>query len=416
MSPETVRSGSWYHLFSKGVAALVALMTVGWTARPAIAVSEAFEGDLVNVRGDGRTHKGVAETGGQMSSHGADGTYLFGVHLGREAQSYLVLLWRPAAEAPKDWTSLNDEAIVEIWLWTDPLMGRILASPEQFNEQREFLNVTLEQRKRVEGAYPLKGKVHIRRFLSNVDFQIDLDVVTDTQPPRSIKGTLYAGGSKPQGGVAAVAADRVPMKGPVPPAGVDLGTPLKAVRAYAEALRDGDEAKLRSAHHTAGKDWDAAIDLFIRWAKSSVRLEHAAVARFGQGGADRVLGEMLLPPAGQRGRDMLENINDAEVEIRGDRATVELEPVGRIDLRRVDDRWGIFMTGDDTGVGAGGQPKPSHAPVLKLLTAVQDRVAADIEAGRLRTVEAAVTAAERAAGVEAKALGIDTGDDEDGAK
>jgi hypothetical protein len=378
---------------------------------------DGFDGKLVNLRGDGRTEEGFIETGGQMSSRGADGTYLFAVHLGRDAQAYLVLLWKPAPGSPKDWTALTDEAVVETWLWTEPLVRRVLASPEQFNEQRDFLNVTAEQRRRVEGAFPLKGKVHVRRFLSNVDFQLDLDVATETKPPRSIKGTLYGGGSKPEG--AAPPAEPVPKKAPAPPPGVALDEPLKAVRAYAEALRDGDEEKLRSLHHTAGKDSEEAVELFIRWVKSSVRLERAAAAKFGRAGADDVSGLMLLPPPGQRGRDMLENLDgggiDAEVEVRGDRASVDIDPVGTIELRRVEGQWGSFIPAKEAGVGAGGYPMPDHAPLLKALTSAQDRVADDIAAGRIRTVKDAMAAAERAMGEYAKVLGVeadDEGDDE----
>jgi hypothetical protein len=393
----------------------LSLAAVVCMPRTAVAYQEAFEGEMVNLRGDGRTHKGAMEIGGQMSSRGADDTYLFALDLGREAQSYLVLLWRRAPGAPKDWTALDDKAIVETWLWTDPLMGRVLASPEQFNEQRDFLNVTLEQRKRIKGAYLLKGKVHIRRFVSNVDFQIDLDVATDTQPPRKLKGTLYSRGSRPEG-AAAAAAEPVPKKPAAAPAGVDLSEPLKAVRAYAEALRDGDAAKLKSVHHTAGKEWDDAIDLFAQWAKSSARLERAAVAKFGRAGADRVMASLLLPPPGERGRDMLDSLDgrglDPEVEVRGDRASVYIEPVGYIQLRRVGGQWGIFDTGNDTGVGAGGQPKAEHGPVLKILIAAQDSVAPEIEAGRIGTAGEAVKAVERTAKEKAKSLGVAIDDEE----
>jgi hypothetical protein len=165
---------------------LLVLAPLGAAGKKA-APGEAFDGEMVNIRGDGKVLNGLAETGGQMSA-GGDGNYLFAVHLGRDARAYLVLVWKPAPGAAMDWKALNDKAVVETWLWTGPLLARVLASPQKFDGKRDFLDVTPAQRRRIEGALPLEGKVHVRRFVSNVNFQVDLDVKTDTDPPRAIKG------------------------------------------------------------------------------------------------------------------------------------------------------------------------------------------------------------------------------------
>jgi hypothetical protein len=202
----------------------------------------------------------------------------------------------------------------------------------------------------------------------------------------------------------------VPKKGPPPPPGVDLGDPLKVVRAYGEGLRDGDEAKLRSVFLTAGKEWDTSIDTLARWAKGSARLERAAVKKFGRAGADKVMGALYLPSAGKLGRDLLGSLGDAQVKVRGDRATVDVPVVDELELRRVDGRWGLFTPPDpDEPAGARGD----GADLYKVVTAAQERVAPAVEAGRLATPEAAVAALNRAAGEESKKLGIGEEDDEE---
>ena len=387
----------------------LALAVVACSTTVAAASDHAFEGELINLHGDGRRTTGKVEIGGEITNRGANGTQLYAISLGRE-RAFVVLLWKPKAPPPNTWPQRGGD-ITETWLWTEPYRTDVMRGPNYIERmRRDFIDAAPEQRRQLGGVFRLTGKVEVRRFLSNIDFQLDLDLAAEGDPPRRIKGTLYAGGSKPAG--AAAPPEPVPKKGPTPPPGVDLGDPLKAVRAYAEALRDGDEAKLRSVHHTAGKDWDEAIDLFVRWAKSSWRLERIAAGKFGAAGAERVMGALLLPSPPSRGRDILENLPDAEADVRGDRATVDVEPVGRIGLRRVDGRWGIFMPGAD-GVGAGGQPGKDHAPLLNLLTTVQDQVAKDIDAGRFATADAAVEAANRVALEEMKKRGLDPADEAD---
>ena len=199
------------------------------------------------------------------------------------------------------------------------------------------------------------------------------------------------------------------------PTGVNVADPLQATRVYAEALRDGDGPKLRSLHHRGDKEWEAAVDLYVQWVTSSVRLERAATTKFGRGGADQIMSHLLLPTPAQRGLDMLEALDgggiDPEVTVKGNHASVEIDPVGVIELRRIDGRWGVAMTDGPGGVGAGGQPRAAHAPLLKVLTATQDHGAASIQAGRVRSADDAVMAVERVFPEKARELGLEMDDE-----
>jgi hypothetical protein len=143
---------------------------------------------------------------------------------------------------------------------------------------------------------------------------------------------------------------------------------------------------------------------------SSARLERTAAAKFGRAGADRVAQALVLPTAASRGKDLLENVADADVAVRDDRATVEIEPVGSIELRRVEGRWGIYVADSDVDAGR------DDTNLLKALTAAQEQVATRIESGQVTTVEEAARAigavaedAGRAAGREPQAPGPDPG-------
>lgn len=370
-----------------GAVLLCFALTCAATPAMVLARDAAFEGQLVNLRGDGRTKDGVVELGGQMSNRGADGTTLFGVSLGLE-QAYLVFLWKPAADAPKIWSGLEGAA-VEAWLWTDPYLHQVFDSKPGADPVRKFIDATPGERRRIDGVFELKGKVDIRRFKSNVDFLIDVDLATAGKPPRKLKGEVRIG----DGGEAEADA-APPRKAPAPPKGVELGQPMGAVRAYAEGLRDGDEAKLRALFHTAGKRSEGYVDLIVRWAKSSVRLERAAAAKFGPAGADEVMGALWLPSAGSVGRGLLENLDAAEVEAKDDQASVRIEPVGLIELRRVEGQWGMFVPEPRAARGrAGGDDE--IAP-LKLIADVQEAVAPAVETGTHATAADAIEALERA--------------------
>jgi hypothetical protein len=348
-----------------------------------------FEGQLINVRGDGQTKEGVVELGGQMSRRGTDGTQLFAISLGRE-EVYLVFLWKPAADPPKDWSALEGAA-VQPWLWTKTYLLRIDDRTGGKDPVARFIDATTQERRRIDGAFELKGKMDIRRFRSNIDFVIDVDLATATNPTRRIKGVVREGD-----GGAAEADVRPPRKAPAPPNGVKLREPIDAVRAYAEAMRDGDGPKLRALFHTAGKRSEQFVDLYVRWATTSVRLERAAVAKFGRAGADEVMAPLFIPPAGSHGRDLLANLADAAVEAKGDRASVEIEPVGRIELRRVEGQWGMVVPEPPAAADRAGAQN-DQTDLLKVVAAVQEAVAPAVESGKLKTAADAVAAIERAA-------------------
>ena len=96
------------------------------------------------------------------------------------------------------------------------------------------------------------------------------------------------------------------------PRGVELDEPLDAVRDYAEALRDWDEATLRALMLAGGERSANEVDLEIRCAKWSVRLERAAASKFGRAGADQLLAcPYTLPSAASRGRELLAKLGEA---------------------------------------------------------------------------------------------------------
>ena len=342
-----------------------------------------FDGHAGNLRGDGRTTDGVLELGGQRQNRGTDGTMLFGVSFGLE-KAYLVFLWKPAPDAPKNWSSLKG-AKVEACLWTDPFLERTYDARTGTDAVVKFLDATPQERRRIDGVSELIGKVDVRHFESNIDFVIALDLATAAEPPRKLKGILRMG----DGGEAGANAAPV-KKAPDPPKGVVLREPIDAVRAYAEGLRDADATKLSALFHTSGKRSEGYVDSFIRWATSSVALERAAAARFGRAGADKVMAALWLPSAGSLGRDLLENLAEAEVEMKeDDRASVGIEPVGLIKLRRVDGQWGMVVPEPP----AGGDDQTG---MLAAMTSIQEVVAPDVAARKIATVGDAVKAIEQA--------------------
>lgn len=181
-------------------------------------------------------------------------------------------------------------------------------------------------------------------------------------------------------------------------AGLDLRTPQAAVQAYGEGLRDSDERKLRALMHPTGRRADAFVDLFVSWVKSSARLERAALHKYGKDEAERLVGALFLPAAGPTGRGLLENLADAEVNVEGEQAVVLIDPVGQVDLRRIDGRWRMVVP----ELPPKGKPEEGtggrwQIELMKVATRAQQEVSAGIEAGRYATAADAAEALEQIA-------------------
>lgn len=178
----------------------------------------------------------------------------------------------------------------------------------------------------------------------------------------------------------------------------DLSTPERAVRAYAEAMRDGDVAKLRAIYHLGGPRVGPYFDLMAQWVTSSVQLERAATRRFGREGAERILNALFMPPPGPTGRMMLENLDRGEfdVEVEGDRAAVGIDPIGGMELQKVGSDWKYALPEADVELDqAVRQPDGWQGGLLQILVPTQRAVAEGIESGKYPTADAAAEAAQR---------------------
>lgn len=174
---------------------------------------------------------------------------------------------------------------------------------------------------------------------------------------------------------------------------VDLSMPEPAVRAYAEACRDGDGAKFMATVHAGSQQEEQLARAMARWVVGSTELKIAAAAKFGNAQAAEVASAIPFPSADDRGREMLESLADQssshEVLIEGERARVEVEPIGYLALKKVAGTWKISLIED---------PALSDAQNITLFNAIataQETVANAIRRGNYRTGAEAAQALQR---------------------
>ena len=165
-------------------------------------------------------------------------------------------------------------------------------------------------------------------------------------------------------------------------AGPDLSTPLAAARSYAESLRDADAKKFRSCLHTENQIQRKAADAMARWVTSSTALRKAAVAKFGETNAAQVIGAIDFPNAYDRGVESLANLSNADVTVEQDGGTVLLEPIGKLEMRKLDGSWKVLVT-------FAPQDKEGKDCIAILMAAAdaQELIARRINAGDFRTAQ-----------------------------
>jgi hypothetical protein len=178
----------------------------------------------------------------------------------------------------------------------------------------------------------------------------------------------------------------------------NLDTPQAATRAYGEAMRDGDVTKFRAIYHLSPRE-EPYIDLIAQWVVTSVRLEQVATRRFGHDAAERILNSLLLPAPGPTGRGLLESLdrNDFKVEIIDDTAQVLVDPVGRLDFRKVEREWKFVAEGptDLNLEQTLKKPDEWQGRLVKILVPTQRAIAEGIDSGKYPTPDAAIEAVGR---------------------
>ena len=167
--------------------------------------------------------------------------------------------------------------------------------------------------------------------------------------------------------------------------GVNLSTPEAAVRSYAEAWRDGDGEKFLACYHASNANERELANATARWIVSSAKLTKAATAKFGETRAREIMQSLPMESPADHGRQLIENLDrkdDVEITVEGDRAKVGIEPVGLIELIKVNNAWKVHL-----GENAGETDEALQ--MMTIITGLQEKVAAGMEAGKYKTVEAA---------------------------
>ena len=180
--------------------------------------------------------------------------------------------------------------------------------------------------------------------------------------------------------VPAPGEDRPVAKG----AGPDLTSPLATARSYAESLRDGDAKKLFACLHTENQIQRKVADAMGRWVTSSTALRKAAVAKFGEHAAAQVIGAIGYPNAHDRGVESLSNLTNAEVTIERESSIVLLEPIGKLEMHKLDGSWKVLVT-----LGAQDKEGKDYLAILTAVADAQDATARRINAGDFGTAEEA---------------------------
>lgn len=155
----------------------------------------------------------------------------------------------------------------------------------------------------------------------------------------------------------------------------DLSTPKDAVKAYGQAMRDGDAPAAKRAVTNADP---RVIDALAALGASRRRLIAAAVAKFGEDGKT-VAGGSALP----YGEEFDKMLDDAEVKIDGDTATVteKSKDATPITLKKVGGEWKvdyaeITKRGDLIRI----------LPVMDGIAKANDELADEIKSGKHATV------------------------------
>lgn len=161
-------------------------------------------------------------------------------------------------------------------------------------------------------------------------------------------------------------------------------TPKDVVKAYGQAMRDGDAAAARRVVTNAEPK---LIDALAGLGGSRRRIIDAAVAKFGESGKTVAGGSVL--PYGQQFDKMLD---EADVKIDGDTATVAQK--GRdavpITLKRVDGEWKI----DYSQITQRGD-LIQMLPLMNAMAAANDELADEIKSGKYASAADAKIAHDR---------------------
>ncbi len=156
-----------------------------------------------------------------------------------------------------------------------------------------------------------------------------------------------------------------------PAAPLDLSTPQAALKSFATAWRDADASGLNASLLRGENALKNAT--FIRWIEVDHRFEKAATARYGKDGVQRLRTVIAVSSMSQRGQALLDDLPGATIAVNGDHATADLEVAGLHELQKVNGEWRVKLPGGEN----------EASPLIGIV----ERVSADIESGKLKTVD-----------------------------
>jgi hypothetical protein len=167
----------------------------------------------------------------------------------------------------------------------------------------------------------------------------------------------------------------------------DASTPKAALKSFAAATRTGNRDSLRASFHATTETESKLADLTADVAAAVVRLRDAAVAKFGEAGAEQFNGS--IPDDSHLGR-----IDAAKERLEDDAATVVVEgPDGKpqpMYLVRVDGQWKISVA---RGLAAMPADKvESQLSALTITSKILDEVAVEITRGQYKSADEAAGA------------------------
>jgi hypothetical protein len=181
--------------------------------------------------------------------------------------------------------------------------------------------------------------------------------------------------------VAPVAGSLVKVPAAPPAPTDDLSSVRATLRTFAAAMERGDVAGVKLVSISDPKS-DKLLDAMVPTVGSMKRLNDAAVKRFGEAGKS-------IASDKAKGMEFAKSVDDANIVIQGDTATATMkdskEPAK---LKRINGEWKLDFV-SAMGPETKNQNIEKIAPMFTGMTKAANEGAADIEAGKYKTVEEA---------------------------